>query len=91
MKTRLEIINETKRIRRECQQILTDADHWNTNVRKGDEKPIDPDPNGELKRIIAACDACLASEIRISEPKYPTTKCSEGKEEKLCQKKEQQN
>lgn len=66
MKTRLEIINEVKRVRSECAQIITDAEHWNSTHPS--EEPIDPDPDGELHRIIAGCDATLANEIRICEP-----------------------
>jgi hypothetical protein len=69
MKTRFEIIEGVKRLRRESQQIINDAESWNLNFRKPGADLIDPDPDGELKRIIAACDACLANEIRISEPK----------------------
>lgn len=69
MKTRLQIVNEAKRIRAECLQIFTDAEHWNTSVRKHHEKIIDPDPDGFLKRTIERIDSMLANEIRICEPK----------------------
>ncbi len=68
MKTRLEIINEAKRIRQECLQIIWDAEHWNTSVRKAHEEPIDPDPDGQLRRTIDGIDAMLAKEIRICKP-----------------------
>lgn len=60
MKTRLELINESKRIRSECQQILIDCEYWNTSVRKEHESAIDPDPDGELKRAIESCDEILS-------------------------------
>lgn len=68
MKTRLQIINEAKRIRAEYQQIICDTEYWNTQVRKEHEPPIDPDPDGELKRTIERIDLMLANEIRICEP-----------------------
>lgn len=67
MKTRQEIIDEAKRIRAECQQILLDGEHWN-NIHPNEE-PIDADPEGQLKRTIAGIDAMLENEIRICEPK----------------------
>lgn len=69
MKTRFQIIAKAKHIRAECLQILTDADYWNTHVRKECEAQIDPDPDGQLKRTIESIDVMLANEIRISEPK----------------------
>jgi uncharacterized coiled-coil DUF342 family protein len=67
-KTRAEIINEAKRIRAECQQIFTDCEHWNSNVRKPHEAQIDPDPDGQLKRTIQAVDKMLEGEIRVCNP-----------------------
>lgn len=68
MKTRLEIVNEAKRIRSECLDIINTAEHWNGSVRKPHEKAINPDPDGFLRRTITNIDAMLANEIRISEP-----------------------
>lgn len=69
-KTRQEIIDEAKRIRAECLDIIATAEYWNTNVRKPHEAVIDPDPDGFLARTIASIDKGLENEIRISEPKH---------------------
>lgn len=69
MKTRLQIVNEAKRIRAECVQIFNDAEYWNNTVRKPGMAPIDPDPDGQLARTIRGIDAMLENEIRICEPK----------------------
>lgn len=67
MKTRLQIIKEARRIRDECQQIIIDCEHWNRS--NPTVKPIDPDPDGSLKKRITEMEALLSNEIRISEPK----------------------
>ncbi len=69
MKTRQEIIDKAKKNLAEVNEIFWDCDHWNDYVRKPHEKPIDPDPDGTLKRIKIYYESLLENEIRISEPK----------------------
>lgn len=52
--TRESLLKRRKDLAREIEQIFLDAEHWNTSVRKIDEAPIDPDPDGELKRMLAS-------------------------------------
>jgi hypothetical protein len=49
--TRQRLIAEAKRIAREIDQIFLDAEHW--NAAHPHEEPIDPDPDGVLRRIRA--------------------------------------
>lgn len=44
-------------LRSECRQIFTDAEHWNEHVRKPEEEPVDPDPDGTLVLLIEKLDA----------------------------------
>lgn len=37
----------------EIEQIFTDAEHWNLCVRASHEEPINPDPDGELRRMLS--------------------------------------
>lgn len=69
MKTRQKIINDVRKQLAEVNQLFTDTEYWNENVRKPHEKRIDPDPDGEMAKIKAGYERCLANEIRISEPK----------------------
>jgi uncharacterized protein YktB (UPF0637 family) len=63
MKTRTEIINEALRIRRETKQIITDTQHWNDHVRKPEMARIDPDPTGQLVKIISAVENGMKGEL----------------------------
>jgi hypothetical protein len=60
---RHELITRMLDLRRESQQILTDAAHWNSSVRKPDEAPIDPDPDCDLANIILAVENAVAKEL----------------------------
>jgi len=51
VKTRTQIIRESKRIYEEIIQIFNDAEYWNNNVRKPDEQMIDPDPGRTLIKM----------------------------------------
>lgn len=62
---RRRILRKYKRLRAEVQQIFTDAESWNEFARKPDEEPIDPDPFGELKRLLSAIDELLANDKGI--------------------------
>jgi hypothetical protein len=61
-KTRSELLAQARRIRREIKQIFSDAEYWNMNTRKPHEEVINPDPNGQLKRIANNLDAMLKNE-----------------------------
>jgi hypothetical protein len=65
-KGRDEIIAEVRRQRAEIAQYFTDVEHWNTHCRKPHEAVIDPDPDGQMKKIAEALDKCLANEERIA-------------------------
>jgi hypothetical protein len=49
-KTRLQIIDDGRRIITEIRQIFLDAEHWNR--LHPDEEPLDPDPQGELRALL---------------------------------------
>lgn len=58
MSDRERIINKAKKLRSEIRQIFTDCESWNefATARKKGEPPIDPDPYGDLRRLLAALD-----------------------------------
>lgn len=58
------IINRAKKIRADILQSFTDAESWNENsdARKNGADPIDPDPYGELRRLLASIDEMLAND-----------------------------
>ena len=56
-----ELTERAKLIRDEIEQIFTDATCWNENHRTPEEVPIDPDPDGELKRAAEALDLYIAA------------------------------
>lgn len=64
MKTRDDIIQDAKRIKAEVEQVFMDAASWNdySTARKRGCAPIDPDPYGELRRLLTAIDAFLAAD-----------------------------
>lgn len=62
MKTRNEIIANMKRLRRNVQIDLNTAAYWNEHVRKADEEPIDPDPGGDMRRLLECIDTVLAND-----------------------------
>ena len=57
-----DLIERTIMARQEIAQLFLDVEHWNC-VRKPDEQPIDPDPDGDLRRIAAEYDDFLKSRI----------------------------
>ena len=59
---RQQIINRALKLRVAIQQIFTDCASWNDNARKASEEPIDPDPDGQLRRIADGLDASLTAE-----------------------------
>jgi hypothetical protein len=59
-KSRQAIIKKARNIRKEIAQIFLDAEHWNNTHRN--EEPINPDPDGRLKRMGQGLDAMLQGE-----------------------------
>ncbi len=60
--TRQSLIGRVKKLKAEIEQIFIDAAHWNENVRSADESPIDPDPDGQLKKILDGINRTLEKE-----------------------------
>jgi len=56
-KSRAEIVGEMRRLRDECQDIIASCEYW--NAAHPNEEPINPDPDGRLRRMIAAYDRVL--------------------------------
>jgi hypothetical protein len=59
---RARIIHRLRETRAEVEQIFIDTDHWNQCVRKPNEQPIDPDPDGEMRRLSDAIARVLAAD-----------------------------
>ncbi len=61
---RARIIRRFKRLRAEIRQQFIDAESWNdhSEARKNGAAPVDPDPFGEMKRLVAALDELLAND-----------------------------
>jgi hypothetical protein len=59
-KPRQAIIKKARNIRKEIAQIFLDAEHWNGT--HPNEEPINPDPDGQLKRMTQGLDATLEGE-----------------------------
>lgn len=55
--TKESLMKRRVRLAHEIEQIFIDAEHWNQCVRQSSEAPIDPDPDGELRRILNALRA----------------------------------
>lgn len=58
------IIANARRLRAEIDQIFTDVASWNDNskARKDGCEPIDPDPDGKLRKLADGIDEMLARE-----------------------------
>jgi len=63
--TRRRLINRTKILIDEIDQIFVDADYWNNNIRKENEALINPDPQCELKKLKVALHKTLKGEIKL--------------------------
>jgi hypothetical protein len=61
---RQRLVERSIALRCEIQSIFDDVSHWNRHVRQPDEAEIDPDPDGELRRICDRIDAMLKSEAQ---------------------------
>lgn len=55
------LVENMRHMRGEIEKIFIDAAHWSR--LHPDEEPIDPDPDGELRRIADALDVALAKEV----------------------------
>ena len=62
--TRGIIVENTRHLRAEIEQIFIDCAYWNEHVRKPHEKPVDPDPDGRLRREADKLDEWLRDELR---------------------------
>lgn len=61
---RKRLIEKMLAARQDIAQMFIDAEHWNTQVRKPDEEPIDPDPDGLLREIAAHYDRLLKNDVQ---------------------------
>lgn len=59
---RSRILQRLQITRGEIEQIFTDIASWNDNARQGDEQPIDPDPDGQLRKMADWIDRVLEDE-----------------------------
>lgn len=59
---RKKIVLRAEALRKSIKQYFEDTDHWNTSVRRSDEEPIDPDPDGKLKAMLKSLDDGLRRE-----------------------------
>lgn len=63
VRERQALIGRAATLRANVRQILNDVDSWNDNARQPGEAPIDADPDGLLRRLLAALDAFLDGEV----------------------------
>lgn len=60
---RADLIARARALRSEIKQIFADAEHWNRMHTR--QVPIDPDPDGELRRILNGLERTLSGEPTI--------------------------
>jgi hypothetical protein len=60
--SRAAIIDRARTMRTEIAQIFADAERWNRVNVPWKGGPIDPDPDGKLKRLAEGLDKMLAAE-----------------------------
>lgn len=65
MTERERILAEAKRIKREIEIDLNTIAYWNAHVRRPDEAPIEPDPNGTMRSCLAYCDGILNGDVHL--------------------------
>lgn len=65
-RNRARLVERARVLRGEIEQTFTDCAYWNDNVRKADEAPIDPDPDGRLRRMADGLDRMLEDEAQRS-------------------------
>lgn len=56
------IVGNAKRTRAKIEELFVDAAYWNEHVRQPTEEPIDPDPDGVLRRLADGLDRMLADD-----------------------------
>lgn len=61
---RASIVARASKLRQEIAQQFADAEHWNRVNVPWKGEPIDPDPDGRLRRIANGIDRMLAGEAR---------------------------
>jgi hypothetical protein len=61
---RQRLIDRHIALRLEIQGIFNDCAHWNEHVRQPHEAPIDPDPDGQLRKVADDIDAMLKREVQ---------------------------
>jgi len=59
---RAAILEHLRDMRREVEQIFTDAASWNENARAPGEPAVDPDPCGDMRRLLASIDDILTND-----------------------------
>ena len=59
---RAALVTRARQQRAEIEQYFADLAHWNAAVRRPDEAPIDPDPDGIVARLMQGLDRLLAVE-----------------------------
>lgn len=59
---RKKIVLRMETLRESIKEYFRDIEHWNTSVRRSDEEPIDPDPDGKLKTMLKSLDDGLRQE-----------------------------
>jgi hypothetical protein len=70
--SRASIIARARKLRAEIEQAYADAAYWNSINCPHKGPPIDPDPDGKLRRIAEGIDKMLARESRgITSPVPP--------------------
>lgn len=57
--TRKQMLAEAERIKAKVEQIFIDIAYWNNHTRKPGEDIIDPDPDGQLKRLAAQMESAI--------------------------------
>lgn len=62
--SRAAIVARARKLRGEIAQTFADAEHWNRVNVPWKGPAIDPDPDGQLKRIADGIDRMLATEAR---------------------------
>ena len=63
---RADIISRARKLRAEIAQTFADAAHWNSINAPHKGPAIDPDPDGELRRIADGLDKMLAAETKLT-------------------------
>lgn len=60
---RTRLIQRAIRKRDELKAYFATVEHWNTSVRKPNEEAIDPDPDGQMQRILTYYNELIAGAV----------------------------